>query len=278
MNTTSRDLRLLRLLSNYGMLSSRQIEEFVFGKIATTTVLRRLRALEKVRLIKRIPGLENYELLWMLTPKGADTANVSLPKSKWSRNMLEHDFKLVALRIALEGNGVAHSWTPEHEIRTFIFKKHGFRGIKERLVPDAFMGIDIDGRKESVAIELELTLKSQKRLKKTLGKYAQNSTLHAVWYVASNKSILDSVWRQWQEAGGMRSKLKFYASTLEEIDEKGTKARLMGTKPHRLIEEAWTLKQVPKPAQGVSRQPDKTDEDKTQVTNENHAPNLEMTG
>lgn len=273
MNTTTRDLRLLRLLSNYGMLSSRQIEKYVFGTIATTTVLRRLRALEKANVIKRIPGLENYELLWMLTPKGANAANVSLPKSKWSRNMLEHDYRLVSLRIALEGTGIAHSWTPEHEIRTFIFKKHGFKGIKERLVPDAFMGIDINDRKESVAIELELTLKSQKRLRKTLGKYVQNSTLHAVWYVAPNKSILDSIWRQWQEVGGLRSRIKFYASELSEVLEKTSKARLMGTKPHKLIEEAWTIKHISKPAQGVSRQPDKKDETETEVTNENHAPN-----
>ncbi len=43
---TMRDIELLKKLSSYGMLSTKQIGAVVFNSIASTTVLRRLRLLE----------------------------------------------------------------------------------------------------------------------------------------------------------------------------------------------------------------------------------------
>lgn len=265
MKLTPRDLRLLKLLANYGMLSTHQIEKFVFNSIATTTVLRRLRVLERANLLKRIIGLESHELLWMLTAEGGRTARVMVPKSKWSKKMLEHDHKLVGLRIALEMSGISHSWTPEHEIRSFIVRKHGVKNMKDRIVPDALMGIEVNGFKYSVAIELELTLKNKTKIRKTLSRYMEKGKFHALWYVAPKKSILDSVWRQWLALGGQNSGIIFYASLLPEVMENPLKARLMGTKPHRIIEETWTQNSVLKTAQEVSRQ----------IEEKNHAPSFE---
>lgn len=175
--------------------------------------------------------------------------------------MLEHDHKLVGLRIALEMSGMAHSWTPEHEIRSFIFKKHGLRGMKDRIVPDGLMGIEVGGERHSVAIELELTLKNKTKLRKALGRYIEKGGFHALWYVAPKKSILDSVWRQWLAMGGQRSGIKLYASILSEVLAEPAKARLMGEKPHRPMSDVWTKL----PAQVVSNQMDE----------ENHAPSFE---
>jgi len=274
MKLTKRDVRLLKLLSAYGMLSTNQIEQNVFGSIATTTVLRRLRMLEKGRLLKRIVGLESHELLWMLTSEGGRTAKVSVPKTKWSKNMLVHDHQLIALRIALELAGVARSWTPEHKIRSFIFQKHGLTGMKDRIVPDAFMAIEVEGLKTSVAIELELTMKNKTKLQKTLKRYIEKGRFHALWYVAPRKSILDSVWRQWLAVGGQRSSIKFYASLLPEVMQDPLKARLMGSKPHRIIGETWPRRSVPQSAQVVSRQNQKSDGEKLVLSTDDHTPNL----
>lgn len=265
MKLTPRDLRLLKLLANYGMLSTHQIEKFVFNAIATTTVLRRLRVLERANLLKRIIGLESHELLWMLTAEGGRTAKVTVPKSKWSRNMLEHDHKLVGLRIALEMSGISHSWTPEHEIRSFIVRKHGIKNMKDRIVPDAFMGVEVNGFKHSVAIELELTLKNKTKIRKTLSRYMEKGKFHALWYVALRKSILDSVWRHWLALGGQNSGIIFYASLLPEVMENPLKSKLMGTKPHRIIGDTWAQNSVLKTAQEVSRQ----------IEEKNHAPSFE---
>lgn len=278
MKLTPRDLRLLKLLSSYGMLSTKQIEKFVFHSIATTTVLRRLRILEQANLLKRITGLESHELLWMLTAEGGRTARVTVPKSKWSKNMLEHDHKLVGLRIALEVSGVSHSWTPEHEIRSFIVRKHGIKNMKDRVVPDAFMGIEMSGFKHSVAIELELTLKNKTKIRKTLSRYIDKGKFHALWYVAPKKSILDSVWRQWVVLGGQNSGIIFYASLLEEVMDNALKARLMGTKPHRIIEETWTQNSVLRAAQEVSKQNESLINNQIEATTDYHAPFLQETG
>lgn len=278
MKLTPRDLRLLKLLASYGMLSTKQIEKFVFQSIATTTVLRRLRVLEQANLLKRIIGLESHELLWMLTAEGGRTARVTVPKSKWSKNMLEHDHKLVGLRIALEVSGISHSWTPEHEIRSFIVRKHGIKNMKDRIVPDAFMGIEVSGFKHSVGIELELTLKNKTKIRKTLSRYMEKGKFHALWYVAPKKSILDSVWRQWLSLGGQNSEIIFYASLLPEVMENALKARLMGTKPHRVIGEIWNQKNVLVAAQVVSRQNEIKNESINGVNQDYHAPLLQETG
>lgn len=275
MKLTKRDQRLLKLLCSYGFLSTGQIEKHVFNSIATTTVLRRLRLLEKAQLLRRVIGLESHELLWMVTFKGAKIVRLVAPKSKWSKNMLEHDYKLIGLRIALEVSGIAHSWTPEHEIRSFIFKKNGLKGMKDRIVPDAFMAIVTNSLKSSVAIELELTLKNKTKLRKTLSRYLEKGKLHAIWYVAPKKSILDSVWRQWLAIGGLKSGIKFYASVLSEVMENPLKARLMGAKPHRQIEEIWQKKATRVDAQVVSRTNEAKKENLKEVSEENHTPILE---
>lgn len=115
---TKRDLELLKRLSAYGMLSTNQVRKIIFKSIAVTTVLRRSRILEDKKLIKRIEGLSTTEKLWALTEKGAETADVKLFKRHFAKGFLEHDYKLLSLRIALEDYGVARSWTPEHEIRS----------------------------------------------------------------------------------------------------------------------------------------------------------------
>ena len=269
---TRRDLELFRKLSNYGMLSTKQTQTIVFSGIALTTVLRRLRVLEDRHCLRRIIGLKSQELLWVLTPKGAEVAKVSIPKRHWSKNMLEHDYKLLSLRLKLEGSGIARSWIPEHEIRSKIFKKYGIRGAKDRIIPDGLMSIEVNGKMESVAIELELTLKNKQRIKQTIRRYQGHHDLYGIWYVAPKKFILDSAYSEWLDANYMHSNTKFFASLLDDVMENKLEAKLMGIKPHRKNSELWQTI----PAQRVSTQDDRIIEIKTELTEENHAPILDI--
>jgi hypothetical protein len=155
------------------MLSTKQVGLNFFKGVDTSTFLRRLRLLESKNYLKRIIGLESHELLWTLAEKGTGIAKVSLPKRRWSKNMLEHDYKLLCLRLILEGAGISESWTPELQIRSSIFEKYGLRGIKQRLVPDGLMSVEVNGKMESVAIEMELTLKSKRRYRNLFNHYKQ---------------------------------------------------------------------------------------------------------
>lgn len=110
---TKRDLEIFKIISRCAILTTSQLSKTVFRGIATTTVLRRLRKLEKAKFIKRIEGLANYEKAWTLTSKGAQAIGYLNPKRHFQRLSLGHDVKLSELRLVLEDAGIARSWFVE---------------------------------------------------------------------------------------------------------------------------------------------------------------------
>ena len=142
-NVTKRDEALIKRIAELGMLSTNQIGELFFEGVTNTTVLRRLRILEASQLLRRVVGLDTKECLWIVTASGAQMAKVEIVKTKWSKHMIEHDHKLIALRLLLESVGVARAWMPEHETRSHMFKKYGLREIKNKIIPDGFIGIEL---------------------------------------------------------------------------------------------------------------------------------------
>lgn len=265
---TQRDRELLRMLSSYGMLSTRLVRELVFNSIATTTVLRRLRLLEDSFYVKRILGLESHDVLWSLTEKGATEVGLELFKRNWSKNMLEHDYKLLNLRLILERHGLAHSWKPEHEIRAMIFKANGFMAAKEKVIPDGLMGIETNGQKVSVAVEIELTMKNSVRYDETFRKYGNKKILHAIWYVAPNKAAIDHIYSSWKKVQSLWNVPILHLSFLDEVMANPLEARLMGDKCHR-IKDLWTAHT---PAQRVSSLNENNNQLKETTSSEDHTP------
>lgn len=254
MNLTNRDLELFKKLSSYGMLSTQQLRRIVFGGIALTTVLRRLRLLEENFFVRRLDGLSSHELLWMLTPKGAETGKALLPKRNWSKNMLEHDYKLLSLRLLSEGEGIARLWTPEHEIRSKVFRNYGIRGAKNKLIPDGIMSAEVNGIQESVAIELELTLKNQMKLKETLRRYQETTSTFAVWYIVPSVAIMNQVQKVWNECIWNRSSIKLIFSNLDEVMREPLKAGLIIKGRSVYLGEYWRSLPAQVGAQRVSTQ------------------------
>jgi hypothetical protein len=246
MKITSRDKQLFLKLASHGMLSTKQATTIIFNSIASTTVLRRLRLLEENYFLKRVSGLDSHEVLWVLTEKGANTVGVSVPKKNWSKNILDHDYKLLSLRLELEKTGIAKSWIPEHEIRSLIYKKYGLQEGKQKLIPDGLMG--------TVAIELELTLKNQSRIKEIVGRYQEKKELSAVWYIASGQSILKSFFREWSNHKGFNQSVKLYGSLLEDVLEDPLEATVFREGTPCKIKDLWRIQAAHSPAQSVSNQ------------------------
>lgn len=273
---TARDIELFRKLSIYGMLSTKQVGQLVFNSIASSTVCRRLRLLEAGFYVKRIRGLESQDVLWVLADRGAKLAEVEATKRHWSKNMLDHDFKLLSLRLALEGSGLAHSWEPEHAIRSNVFKKNGFRAAKEKLIPDGLMSTEVKGYSQTVAIELELEMKSIKRYGEIFRRYSGKSNLYAIWYLAPRNDIRNTVFRCWRHYKSLYRLPTLYVSDLDEVMKDPLNARLFGEEAPMPIGKTWSPKmiQVPahSPAQGVSNQPEKNVEKKVELTAEDHTP------
>lgn len=232
MGITPRDRMLFRHIADFGMLTTKQINTKVFGGIATTTVLRRLRHLEKRLLIKRLHGLESQEVLWIITEKASHFSDGGEHyKRLWNKNLLEHDFKLLCLRLLLEKEGVAISWEPEHKIRFLVFQKYQ-EEAKNKLIPDGIMLTETLHKRVSVAVELELTLKNKERLRDVLRRYCEKKDLGYLWYVCGSKMVANSIVNLWNEVRG-NSPLKLKVSLLTEVMKQPT--------------AHW-------PAQGVSRQ------------------------
>jgi hypothetical protein len=260
------------------MLTSKQINSICFNSIAMTTVLRRLRMLEEEKYIQRLRGLESQDIIWLLLVKGAELASVAIPKRHWSKNLLEHDHKLISLRLSLENSGIAHSWIPEHLIRANIFRKNDFRTAKEKLIPDGLMGAEVNGKRLSVAIELELTLKNKDKLRKTLSRYKRQEGIVGVWYIAPTTSLLKSILSVWNSLGGHSSDNRLYLSVLDDVMKNPLNVKVLGHGNSLIASELWTTMLAHSHAQEVSNLSQKVEDTSNGVNLENHAPIYHDTG
>jgi DNA-binding HxlR family transcriptional regulator len=273
---TKRDLILLKKLHQYGMLSTNHVNKYVFNDIAQTTVLRRLRGLEREKLITKIVGLESMERLWALTEKGAELVSLKLLKRHFAKGLLEHDYQLLALRLKLEGNGIAHSWIPEHELRSKVFQKYGMKNARHQLIPDGLMGVDVAGKKESVAIELELTMKNERRYYHLFKRYFGVSSTYAVWYVVKTMGQVRQLLKLWNQLSHNSRGIRLYVSLLDQVMKDPLKATIYCADKNKIIENIFSAKPAHPPALGVSTQDDKKIELKNELTEENHAPILDI--
>jgi hypothetical protein len=222
------------------MFSTKQIIEMYFKKVNSSTVLRRLRAIEKENYLRRVGKLDSNEFLWGVTSKGGEHTGIDHFKTQWSKSMLDHDHKLVSLRLILERLGIVNSWTAEHQIRSMIYKKYYLREAKNKLIPDGLMEASIKNYSESMAIELELNLKNKERYQKIIYAYQGKDDLHAVWYIVTSLPIMNCLKDYWQKSRSS-SKLKVYFSFFEDIKSLGVDAKMFGLDSTYLIKNYFDL-------------------------------------
>lgn len=252
---TSRDQALLASLQSYGLLTTRLIKARHFSDIAMTTVLRRLRILEEAGYIQRISGLDFGQNAWSLTVKSAEAFHPKAVKVHFPRFILEHDLKLMALRLRLEESGLVHSWRPEHEIRSIVAERHGIKTMSDRTIPDGLMGIENEGQKESVAVELELSSKNQERYRSIFWDYADKDSLWGLWYVVKKKGIATQLLTA--RKNGYQRGPYFLWSELDDVMKDPLQAMIYSGKRRFKISEIWTPKTAHSPAHPMSRQIEK---------------------
>jgi DNA-binding PadR family transcriptional regulator len=239
---TNRDKNLFEKLNSYAVMTTRQVAKTVFPDIQLTTILRRLRKLEKQDFIKRNVGLSTYEHSWTLTEKGAKLVSDRPPRWHQSRFLLEHDTKLTALRISLEAAGIAQSWVPEHEIRFKVASKHGVERAKEKLIPDGIMGIEWQNAKESLAIELELHSKHSRRYMRNFHEYKYKQNILGVWYLTSTPMLARMIEKLWLKQIGANQKPFFYWSLVDEVIENPLKALVHSNGKSAPLAKIWLPK------------------------------------
>ncbi len=267
---TQRDKKLLTQLSRYALMTTKQIQKEVFRGIAITTVLRRLRILENAGYVQRIEGLANAEKAWTVTMKGCEGTTGRIPKRNFNRSTLPHDVRLTDLRLALEGHGLAHSWIAEHEIRSQMARSHGISRMQGRNVPDGLMGIEYEGVKHSIAIELELSFKNQGRYKSIFANYRYKSNLWGVWYLVQTKSLGRHIDQLWRKCYRKTQSPYFMWSLADDVIAKPLNATVYCYDDSFQTGEVWSPKVSTTPAheaaQGVSGQNEEKIENQIALT------------
>jgi hypothetical protein len=248
---TDRDLRILEDLQKYGLMKTRWIAARHFQSVAKTTILRRLRLLAANRYILRLTGLDDGQHAWALTDQSAKIFLPSASKLHFPKFILDHDLALASLRLKLEEVGIAQSWRPEHEIRQKVARAHGLKRSAGLVIPDGLMGVEIKGFKESVAIELELSNKNQRRYRTILTEYRRKENLWGVWYVVGQKTLA----RQLLTAHGNGAYRGPYLlwSTLEDVMTDPLNAKVYGPENKFRLGDLWATKPAQPRTQGVSR-------------------------
>lgn len=268
MVTTERDRNLLLDLREYGLHTTRTIAARHFPGVAMTTVLRRLRVLEASGKIQRISGLEGGGNAWSLTKSSAQALLPAASKVHFPRFILEHDLGLVALRLRLEDVGITRSWRSEHEVRARMARKYGLGGLRERIIPDGIMGVEVQGVAETLAVELELSPKNQARYRRVFRDYATKKNLWGFWYVVSNVGIGRQLETAARASWRLADRPFFFWSVLEDVMRDPLLATVQGQQGRYRLRELWAPLPAHAPAQGVSRQEESASAEKEKLTAE----------
>ena len=217
MRLQKRDVELLIMICDFGLLSTKQIGNLFFKEVAITTVLKRLRILEKERLIKRVSGLESFELLWIISDKGARIIEKENYKTSWNKQLLEHDHKISSLRLSFLNLKLYESWGPEHEIRSLLYKKYSFKGSLNKLIPDGLMTVKRKGNIETWAMEMELSIKGKNRYEKIFKEYGKKENLTGIWYFVKGESIFKSLKGSYKRHSYLLNGKAFIISYVDEV-------------------------------------------------------------
>ncbi len=248
MALTNRDKILLSTLQSYGCLRTSEIAQKVFTGIRLTTVLRRLRCLEQSGFIQKICGLESTERLWALTEKTMESLLEGAAKIHFPKAILEHDSRLSSLRLRLEELKVAESWVPEHEIRRQVANRYGVKEGARKVIPDGLMGTDVGGVKVSIALELELTNKNQRRYRDILRDYSAKKNVWAVWYVTQSQSIDRQILKAKRSLYLSDDRPRMLFSNVDDVTVNGFSARIDNGETKSTLRDLFDHKSTEVPA------------------------------
>lgn len=209
-----RDLKLLDLLNRYNLMSTKQIQNLVFGGIADSTMLRRLRLLEKNKYICQSAILDNYSRTWQLSDRSIDIIPEANIFKIFNRNTINHDILVTEVRLKLEKFGLGKDWVDGFDIKARVTKDQNSFQKSHQLVPDGVMIVAIKKQHMAIAVELELTIKSKNRYLNLLENYDNNPRINFVWYIFKGISELKAFDKILIE---VRRKGKIWISLLDDV-------------------------------------------------------------
>lgn len=195
-----RDRKLLDLLAQYQILSSKLIRESLFPKAASTNFFRRIRQLERAKLIKRLGPLSDHSYAWTLDEKGKNLCGIEDPDFFINRATLEHDVIVAHVRMILERFHIAKSFAPESVLRKEAKHKNTYHWRREDtiIVPDGMFQATIKQQVRALSLEVELSFKNRRRYNDLFRRYHEtHDPVFLIWYLVKTKSMGDRIQALW---------------------------------------------------------------------------------
>ena len=156
------------------------------------------------------------------------------------RSSFDHDKFLQKLRAIFETSPLVSAYKPEHEVRRMLALIHGKEERKDAgyKVPDGLFQLQTTHKNLRVALELEITMKSETRYWKIFRELLTSSDFDVVLFVAASdkmiealKAIITDVKANDPVVKGWPTKRGMYFSTLEKVLTEKEDAVFIGDGP-----------------------------------------------
>jgi hypothetical protein len=168
-----------------------------FAKAGMSEVYRRLGELEEAGVLRSERVLTYNRKIYLLTKDAYDSTNpearVLVPFLKRPRlYQIEHDIRVTEVRIALQRLYPGTLWIPERTLQAQASQGGGWLEGEPRPVGD---GVLVSWKGERIAVEVECSLKGEKRLQGIIKGWIRHQEVAFVLYVVSNAAIQKAVRR-----------------------------------------------------------------------------------
>lgn len=197
---SDRDQRLLEMLARYEIIGSRQVRQSIFNGTPETNFFRRMRELERAKMVRRIGPMTDHSYAWLLGARGKERMGFGERELFKTRLTLEHDVMVTQVRMTLDVIGVGKKFVAESELRkrTRLVRTSYSEKQKPIVVPDGLFTVIIKGQAEAIALEVELNFKNRLRYQELFKRYVRMEGVYAIWYVVPSKSVGDRLLNEWE--------------------------------------------------------------------------------
>lgn len=194
LHLTDRDFTLLQYLYDYRMMSMEQIRRYIFTNKARPTITNRITKLAQGELIERLKvaslihplRFTNVGTVLKITSIGIGTLANKFASQTFSESV--SDIRVQQLQHDLLLLDVVEGLKAKYPKNVFVEGSRYVKGIGDQTrVPD-FVMIDPD-TKETTAIELELTAKSERRYRHIILDYRMSKSFSKVLFVTASETI-----------------------------------------------------------------------------------------
>lgn len=181
MKFTDRDIEILKFINEFGFCEICQIQkQFGLRKARSYQIMERL---IKADLVKHERIFFGRNGVYSLTKAGADCTDLP-PLSNIPKDNYNHQLTVIDVYFNIKEKYPESSWLGERRIK----RDKSVYGVGRKVKHLADAVVVLPDNKQ-IAIEVELTMKSLKRLNEIINSYVMHNEIAEAWYFCSEETI-----------------------------------------------------------------------------------------